>query len=313
MDFTERIFAYLKFHQLLTDMHGEQFESFFHRLMGALHQDFVPVRTHGNLGDLGADGLLLHGRTLHACFAPQTHDFAAVKAKLRSDLGKARAKRNGHFDAFAFVHNDIRGVHPQISVLLSETQEEIRPLRLYVYGKDWLWQEFMRLDRVAAEDLLGCPIAVQDKTYGIGLTDLEPLLRQLQQRKDTAEPLEDLPIVNQHKIEYNSLSAEVRDELVRALRHSYLVDEYYARITRVDEHDLVARGFRIYYDQLRQSTSDPELLWLELEKYVVGNERVTLRTGWAASVVIAHFFERCDVFDVPPPDWVPSTTGKERV
>jgi hypothetical protein len=311
MDFTQRIFAYLKFQQLLTDLHGEPFEEFFHRLMGALHPDYVPVRTHGNLGDMGADGLLLFDRTLHACYAPETHDVSAFRSKLHSDLDKALAKRDGQFDTFAFVYNDARGgVHPQVSVVLSETQERIRPLRMAVRGKQWLWQEFMRLDRATAEDLLGCPIPIDERTYGIGLADLEPLLRQLRQRKETAEPLAEVPVVNQHKIEYNRLTDDVRETLVKALRHSYLVDEYYDGITRVDEHDLVARGFRIYFDQLRETTADAEELWLGLEQYVVGNARVTHRATWAAAVVIAHFFERCDVFDVPPSGWTPATTGR---
>lgn len=311
MDFTQRVFAYLKFQQLLITLHGQAFEDFFHRLMAARHPDYAPVRTHGNIGDMGADGLLLSERTVHACYTPEVPDFHRLRSKIRSDLAKARQKRDGQFDTFAFVHNDSRGgVHPEVSVLLAEIQEHSRPLRVAVYGQQWLWQEFMRLDRRVAEDLLGCPIPIDDRTYGIGLTDLEPLLRQLQQRRASAAPLGEVPTVNQHKIEYNGLSEDVRETLVTALRHSYLVDEYYAGITKVDEHDLVARGFRIYFDQLRAATADPEELWLGLERYVVGNARVTLRATWAAAVVIAHFFERCDVFDIPPSDWTP--TGARR-
>lgn len=66
-------------------MPGESFEQLIHHLLSLRHPDFVPVRTHGNLGDLGADGLLLWDRVLWACYSPQTEDIARVKRKFTSD------------------------------------------------------------------------------------------------------------------------------------------------------------------------------------------------------------------------------------
>ncbi len=51
MQFEQRMYARLRFLDLMADLHGSAFEDFFHKLMCAGDPDFLDVRTHGNLGD----------------------------------------------------------------------------------------------------------------------------------------------------------------------------------------------------------------------------------------------------------------------
>ena len=91
--------------------------------MELCHPDYVAVRTHGGIGDMGCDGLGLHDRTLYACYAPETVDVGKIRTKFRKDLTSAITQRPGQFDNFTFVHNDPRGgIHPVVSVLLVEAQ-----------------------------------------------------------------------------------------------------------------------------------------------------------------------------------------------
>ncbi len=55
----------------LSELHGNAFEEFFHDVMSARFDGYLAVATHGNLGDLGADGLMLHERRLYACNGPE--------------------------------------------------------------------------------------------------------------------------------------------------------------------------------------------------------------------------------------------------
>lgn len=311
MNFTQRIYAQLVLKQQLQEMHGEQFESFFHRLMGMLHDDYVPVRTHGNLGDMGADGLSLHNRTLHACYSPPTRDLGRLRTKFQDDLRKAREKRAGQFDFFSFVHNDERGAHPEFSVDLVNATRVLRPVKLEYRDVGWITREFRKLCRQDAEELLGCEIPIQDRVYGIGLAELEPLLADLLRRQPSATPLATVPEVNEHKLEYNALAPGVREQMLGAMRYTHLIDEYYEGSLVTDEHDEVAEGFRLHFGQLRDTTEDSEELWLGLEEYVLGNQRATLTRTQLGSVVITHFFERCDVFDAPPAGWSPGAAVPE--
>ncbi|GIH62230.1 ABC-three component system protein [Microbispora siamensis] len=309
MRFEQRMFARLKFLEKLAELSENAFENFFQDLMCALYPDFVDVRTHGNLGDLGADGLTLHDRQLYACYAPSTFDASAIELKFKSDLQKAINKRSGQFDTFVFVHNDMRGTHPEIAAMLAEAQRAHKPLNIEIMGRRRLWQKIMKLDLAEVEDLLGCPIPITDSIYGIGMEDLEPLLDHLKTATVSPDPLHRIPQVSEEKLDYNELDGDSRESLVKAMKSTHLIDEYYdLRIMEIQRKE-VAEGFRIYYQQVREAwTAAEDILW-QLEMYVLGNMRHDPRTHRAAQVILAYFFERCDIFEQPPADWRPSTTS----
>src|SRR5690606_11312212 len=111
------------------ELSGTAFEDFFHAMMEARDPSFVAVRTAGSLGDQGADGICLFKRKLYACYAPETYDASKVAAKFDSDLRKALEKRKDQFDEFVFVHNELRGVHPELATLLAAARDTHAELR----------------------------------------------------------------------------------------------------------------------------------------------------------------------------------------
>ncbi|MFC5264694.1 ABC-three component system protein [Kribbella qitaiheensis] len=308
MNFEQRMYARLYFRELLAELHESAFEDFFHKIMCARNPGFLDVRTHGNLGDQGADGLTLHSRKLYACYAPQTFVTAAVKAKFLKDLAKAKAKRRGQFDTFVFVHNDRRGMHPQIATLLSDAASADESICFEQMGPTHLWHECMRLDQTMTEEVLGCEIPIKQLTFGVGMEDLAPLLQHLKELRVEADPLMELPDVPHEKLDFNRLQGVAREGLLRGMRNSHLVDTFYDGSVRELEHDEVAQGFRVYYEQVRREWEDPEDVLWQLEMYVLGNGSQRPGTQRAAWVVLSHFFERCDIFDVPAHDWSPAAT-----
>jgi hypothetical protein len=110
--------------------------------------------------------------------------------------------------------------------------------------------------------------------------------------------------VSEQKLQYNGIDEELSECLLRGLRSSHLVDLYYQGIARISEHDEVAESFKAYYREFRSRTSDPEVILFELLQFILGNGIQPLRQQSAAWVVLAHFFERCDIFEAPPAGWV---------
>lgn len=285
------------------DLYTNAFERFFQRVMCARYPDFVDVRTHGRLGDIGADGLGLHDGKLYACYAPEIPDAAEVRKKFRSDLEKAIDKRGGQFDTFVFVHNDLRGVHPELSIMLSEAKQDHQHLRFEQRGPQHIYRELCRLERNEIEDLLGCEIPVSDRVYSIGLDDLEPLLTHLiaQRRQVTSPvPAREVP---PDKLDYNGLINEDRDEIVSAMRFTPLVDLYYQQRRDVTERDEVALGFSAYYQEIKTGAADAAHVLWKLQEYVAGNARARPEKERAVIVVLAYFFETCDIFEEPPTNW----------
>ncbi|GAA2122194.1 hypothetical protein GCM10009759_72520 [Kitasatospora saccharophila] len=70
----------------------------------------------------------------------------AVRKKFQDDLESARGRRAGRFTAFAFVHNDRRGVRPVAATLLAEARNGRPALTFEELGGRALRQELMQLD-----------------------------------------------------------------------------------------------------------------------------------------------------------------------
>lgn len=303
LDFIERHAVRLLLKTRLAELHGATFESFFQDLMCHGHTDFVDVRTAGSLGDLGSDGLLLHGRTLYACYAPEVFDAGEVKRKFSSDLNKARVKRDGQFSCFSFVHNDLRGMHPVISSVLVEAVQVNPDITFDVMGYRRIRDEVLMLERAQVEDLLGMPLPVQELVYSVTLEELEPLLTHLKENRFRSASLLDIGEVSQEKLDYNAFEADTREDLQRAMVRSADIDRYYAGRIDITERDEVAARFGVEYGRIRDECSDPEeVLWL-LEQYILGNASTPWNLRRGAVALIAYFFQTCDIFENPPPGW----------
>lgn len=303
LKFQERMFVKAAFRELMANLHYDAFEDFFHRLMTARYPDFVQVRTHGNLGDLGADGLRLHDGRLYACYGPEVFDAARAANKFQTDLAKALVKRPGQFKTFVFVYNDARGLHPEVTRLLARAAKDHTSLKFEPMGPPRFLRELWKLIREDIEDLLGAPIPIHEFVYGIGLEDLTPLLRHLmthRSRGTSAAPLREVPAT---KLDFNRLGGDDQEMLRLGMRYTPLVEQYYQGITDVTERDEVAADFNAYYRQVAVDYGEPDQVIVELQKYVVGNERQGTAAELALWVVLAYFFETCDIFEEPPAGW----------
>lgn len=305
LNFQERMFVKAMYRELMAGLHGDAFEDFFHRLMTTRYSDFAQVRTHGNLGDLGADGLRLHDGRLYACYAPEVFDADKVTQKFSSDLAKAMSKRPGEFRIFVFVYNDARGLHPQISRLLAQAVIDHPSLGFEPMGPPRLLRVLFELVREEIEDLLRAPIQVQELVYGVGLEDLSPLLEHLMEHRRRANERPAPREVSALKMDYNRLGDDERELLLLGMRHTRLVEQYYQGVADVTERDEVAADFNAYYRQVADEYDDSEQVIGELQKYVAGNQRGSTATEMALWTVLAYFFETCDILREPPPGWRP--------
>lgn len=199
------------------------------------------------------------------------------------------------------------GVHPVVSGLLVEAQTTHPNLKFQQLGPSKLWNKAVRLDRAAMELLLDVPeIPVHEVVYGIGMAELEPLLDHLRTMRTHSSHNVSLTPPPDTKLAYNALGTDYGEAIKHGLRLSPLIDQYYGRVLDAAEHDEVAAGFTAHYQQVRtEHPGDPDaVMWL-MEVYVLGNQLPRAERRAAAYGVLAHFFERCDIFDRPPDRWEP--------
>lgn len=269
MEFHERIGLRPVLWAHLLGLTGTAFESFFQDLLGLVDPSFVPVRTHGNIGDQGSDGLSLSGGKLYACYAPEVPNAASTVKKFKSDLASALVQRARQFHTFVFVHNDVRGVHPELATALAEARTDYQSLKFEVMGQPRIRDMVGRLDRPTAESLLGTPLPLAHESR-VGLVELEELLGQLRESRLEAADLPHVESVSSKKLLYSELTADTQAELRDAMKYSPSIEGYYNERIDVMERDEVAARFRNEYAEVRVASDDPEVVLQRLQIFLAG-------------------------------------------
>lgn len=286
------------------DLHGNAFQSFFHDVMALCVPGFVDVRTHGNLGDLASDGLDLHGSKLYACYAPETVDAAATIAKFKSDLNGAIKKRSGQFTTFVFVHNDVRGMHPEVSSALADARTAHPEISFEVMGMRHFRDLLGKQDCQDVEAILKTQLPMQH-TVAIGLQEMEELLASLASSRITDASPPTIEEVSVHKLRYSELTEDSQAELRDGMRYSNSISDYYQRRIDITERDDVAARFNAEYIEAVNAGLEPEDVLLRLREFLAGNRAQSAPKYRAQTAILAFFFESCDVFENAPAGWEP--------
>ncbi|PPF74917.1 ABC-three component system protein [Pseudoclavibacter sp. Z016] len=306
MDFYERLSLRGVLWAHLHDLHGNAFQAFFDDLMSLCFPGFLDVRTHGNLGDIASDGLDLHDGKLYACYAPEAVDAGATIRKFKSDLAGAIEKRSGQFTIFVFVHNDVRGVHPEISESLAEARTAHSGISFEVMGMRHFRDLLGRQDSQDVEALLRTQLPMQQHSVAVGLQEMEELLADLASLRlaDVFSP--SIETVSVHKLRYSELTEDTQAELRDGMRHSTMISDYYQRRIDITERDDVAARFHTEYLDAVRNRLEPEDVLLRLREFLAGNRTRSMPMYRAQTAVLAYFFESCDIFENAPTGWEPT-------
>jgi len=305
------MYARVIFEAQFASMYENAFQAFFQKLMQYRFPSFLPVRTHGNIGDQGADGLCVNGDKLYACYAPESPSDTKTGGKFRGDLASALRQRPGQFSTFVFVHNDGRGMDPRIATEIVDAKREHPDINFEQMGKVAIWREFRRLELPEMEDMLGQEIKVAELVYGIGLADLEPLLKHLGRTRGN-EQWPTPHTIPQRKIEFNTLGADVRHYIIHGLRFVKQVADYYEFYKDTLFRDETAAEFRERYQELQTAGLglSPDEIFQELLVYVIGNRLPDPTTLTSAYTILSYFFQTCDILEEPPEDYTLSAGGE---
>lgn len=311
MDFFERLSMRGVLWSRLQELHGNSFESFFHDLMALCVPGFVDVRTAGKLGDQSSDGLGLFEHKLYACYAPETVDAKATIRKFQSDLRGAMAKRAGQFTTFVFVHNDVRGVHPETSAALAQARNDHPGITLELMGVRHFRDMLGKQDCQDVEALLQQQLPLQ-YAVAVGLQEMEELLADLALSRVPEASLPDVEKVSTYKLRYSELTEDSQSELRSGMRFSSMISDYYQQRIDITERDEVAARFHSEYLEAARSGLGPEDILLRIRQFLAGNRVTSAPKYRAQTAVLAYFFESCDIFENAPDGWTPDRQAVTR-
>jgi hypothetical protein len=300
LELWERVFVRDMLSAKLNEVYGNGLEEFFLDLMCMRDPGFFDIRTRGSLGDRGADGLIITGGNLFACYGPQTVDEKEITKKIKGDLASAQRHREGAFGTFTFVHSDRRGMDPLVSTALSNARVSFPELAFHNFGYRRFLNEIVRLEHSQIEDLLRCQFPAQRVVSGVALRDVRPLLEHLAKERKPSLGLAPLPRPSVVKMEFNAFSADAINQMTLAVPYVPCVETYYDNVIDPIERDEVAAGFRAHYLMLAEIHDDPDQILEELVFYIRGNEATGFAQSLNALVVLMYFFGECDIFKMPP-------------
>src|SRR5579864_3399995 len=105
----------LKFSLEFRSKHGTEFQDFFSSIMEhGYPADFQRVKPYGKQGDKKCDGYHQSVKRVYQVYAPEKMNSAETNAKIDEDYAGALEHWKENLDTWVFVHNQWRGVPPDV-------------------------------------------------------------------------------------------------------------------------------------------------------------------------------------------------------
>lgn len=288
---------------------GQIFENLFIAIMTKRDHRFRPVKPQGIIGDQGNDGFIPEIGRYFQVYSPENPAEKIQKAaeKARDDFAKLKDKWDRDYPIvdFRFVFNDkYQGAYPTVEHALAELKEKngLQSSKPFL-AKD-LEDEFWKLSRVDQESVLEMVIPRREHIDDIDFMALTDILQHLvdNQTPVTSEGLPHVPDY-ENKIQFNQISTAAGLLRVGNYQNS-AVDLFFnqhGEFTRKDIRDRLAHSYLQYtseeeFNPGSENEFGDRVFFRMLENIA---PKTTKQIQDAAIVLIAYFFEKCDVFEDP--------------
>lgn len=306
MDTMRRFFARHMLELQLRRAKGYAFEELFKAVMQRRYADFTPIQPYGNLGDRKNDGYIRTSGTFFQLYAPKDPD---------EKLGAAAKKAEGDFlglkdywhskcpiKCYRFTFNDQYGgsVVPVEGALLAIAKAHSIDARPFLC-KD-LESEALQLSMDQLQDVLGTLIPesglLRDADYYAVRDVVEHVL-------NTAAPIvpEGKLVAPEFdaKIKFNGLSDTIGRLLGAAALQTDVVDDFFSNRSgnhRQDLRDHLAVFYAKERARVGDGKSSADLVFVGiLEAITPNSSKMKKAVQDAALVVMAYYFEACDIFE----------------
>lgn len=289
---------------------GSAFQDLFWSVMCRSNPAFAPIRPQGAKGDGGNDGYIPSTGEYFQVYGPidpeQKADVAA--AKLADDFDKLTKSWSAAtpITTYRFVFNDKwLGIFPPIAKALTELTSK-SGVNCSAFAASELENRFMDLkpdDMVGVLDsVIPDPERISNLDYGILREVIQHIMAA--PAKGTVPRFGELPTVEE-KVQLAHLSDVWRSYLVVGARLSSHIDGYFAQNSNFAKQELQKHVVQAYASLKRDLTeaaflpsgmTRSDIVFGELREVLLP-ANATLSHENALNVVLAYFFETCDIFD----------------
>jgi hypothetical protein len=286
---------------------GTRLQEFLSALMSKVHGDnFQPVGTDYSRGDLQCDGMLVQPLTIFACYGPVNAGANATEAAMKTAVAKVGSDFEGaltnwpELKAWKFVHNYVEQPPAQIVQKIVALRASHPDIVIELFGKEQFEAALFGLDADAIEELVG-DAATDEDFRALQPAELLRVVDDLMAAVDHREVHDDNPVeVPEQKLRFNGLTGHSQNRILQGLQNA-------SRVAKLLQHhqdpmlDAALAGvLKAKYLDLKAQGIEPDDILFALYEFVAGVKRLSASLDAAVWSLLAHFFEKCTIFEDKP-------------
>ena len=300
--------ARLTFKVKMLEASGQAFEDLFTNIMAKATPEFQQVKPQGRIGDRSNDGFIKSSGIYYQVYSPED-----PSSKLSDAIKKLNADFKGLHNywnslclirEFYFVFNDkYKGAFPELhkELLLIQDQYKLDKVDVLV-AKDLETLLFKLSD--ADIDMVVGPVSLACYS-DVSFSALNEVVEYLFKNASVTPEKESYVVPDfDKKIVFNKLCPEYAQLLLDASYRHGDVDDFFSRNGEFARNNLRDIYKGLYDDGINEYTSlndkknDSVFVYVLSKSYPKGNDAHKS----ASLVLMAYFFECCDIFEEPSVD-----------
>ena len=308
----------LEFKLKVFESSGNAYQDLFAKVMVYAYPGFQRISVFH--GDGGNDGYIPSDGWYFQVYAPEvltSKDRIEKSAALKipQDLNKLIQQWNSicQVKKYSFVYNDrFHGMPFPISAALQDLNSQEADIEIDSFDSHRLLNCFMKLSDEQKSDIVGfCPDLAT--YYGLDNDVLANLLFSIVDKYGGAWSFDQRPYAPnfEEKLNYNKPSDYIKDLLRFKVRETSYIDEFFAQFP--DDDQAVANAINCLYKKSVEiipdkvdECQDLRFMWIrqniipETLRGDMNNDKIKATAFYAAAdMIIAKYFESCDVFESP--------------
>lgn len=276
-----------------------KFESWFASLATRVYgTNFELIKAGGRNGDKKSDGRIISSETIFQCYAPEsTSKFASNAASKISDSFPEVIEYWPNLKEWVFVHNNPDGIPTSASDVLESLRAQYPNIKIRTATRDFLKDELH--DKLTLQQLIDIYPSASLNFSDVQMSHIRPLLKKIIEARKARHDLTtfgDIP--DEKKLDFNRLSPDSKFDITRARPHVDVVDRYIANMSIPQNASIIQNEMQNKYLESKDLGYYPDEILKQLLNFCGGDGTSTDRN--AAYVIVAYFFDSCDIFENIP-------------
>ncbi|MDR2346921.1 MAG: hypothetical protein LBE18_12735 [Planctomycetaceae bacterium] len=299
MNVNEKVLCHKQFKLLIYESNGSAFEQLFTKIMNYCEPEFQQIKPWGNIGDRKCDGRISSKGIYYQVYSPENPDnqYPDTIKKLKIDFIGLQ-EHWSDIQEYYFVFNDkFLGINADCLKAIDEIKKKYHLRNAGFITAKELENKLFQLedDKILAIISVPNPADITVLEFSV-LDEIIKIILDFPSNTNTDDNM-NLPDWNE-KIQFNGLSEVTKTFLNNAALWLHQLNKYLDRHADFLAEELCKKMRELYQTEKKNYSQDE--LFLKMIQKMIPKQTKTFQD--AAIVIIAKYFETCDVFEPPIKD-----------